>query len=260
MQKFILYLICFSCLFTLPIRGNDDLIELLHLAVQSSDLKLVNDVTEIILKQENNNIKLLEAIAKYGSKGKIDFSLHKAIKDKNIFASILLIPHTKDVNARQETEYCWRVNGSGYSGTYTEGKNPLELSLEVEMIEIIPFLLMKTGNPHIDRKIGFFIEQEENLDYLQHLGYSVSKKTCAKSRKECLQISAPGGFSRTFIGELICKNRLDIIEMLQKMFKIDWNKNCCTALGINFPPLQLALAIERYEIAYFLIEHGARIQ
>lgn len=41
---------------------------------------------------------------------------------------------------------------------------------------------------------------------------------------------------------------------------MDWNKACCTITGKNFTPLKFALAIQRYEIAQFFIDHGARIE
>lgn len=75
-----------------------------------------------------------------------------------------------------------------------------------------------------------------------------------------MRLGGPGGFFRTFIGEIICKNRIDLIEILQKMFSVDWNKKYCTAVGKDFTPLQFALTIKRYEIAQFLIDHGARIE
>ena len=258
MKKIVFLLICFLNCLNSHLSANDDLLRLFHLAVENGDVKLVADVIEALLKEKSSNTHLLEAIAKYGVKGRIDFSLHKAIKDKNLISSVILTRHTKDLDARQEGEILWRSSGMGYAGSSSAGKTPLELALESDMIEMIPYLLMKGASPYTTRNIDFFYEGEENLEFLEKLGNKTTKKICAKSRKEYLRLSV-SRIVRTFIGELICKNRIDIIEMLQKMFTIDWNKTCCTSIGMDFSPLQLALTIERYEIAQFLIDHGARI-
>jgi len=257
MRKFILFLMCFFGCLNSPLSANDDLLRLFHLAVENGDLKLVTEVIDALLKDKNNSKNLLDALAKYSDKGKIDFALHKAIKDKNLLASVILIQHTKDLNARQENDNVWL---SANGGTWRSGRIPLEISLEVNMIEIIPYLLMKNANPYLMRTVNFFYEEEENLDYMAKLGYGVEKRTCAKSKKAFSLLKAPAGFLRTFIGEVIAKNRIDIIEILQQMSLVDWNKKCCTTNGRDFTPLQFALTIERYEIAQFLIDHGARIE
>jgi hypothetical protein len=154
----------------------------------------------------------------------------------------------------------WQTNGIGYAGYSRIGKTLLELALEVDMIEIIPYLLMKKAEPYFMRPVGFFFPGEEDLDYMKDLGYKIEKKTCVKSKQDYLAVMAPGCFSRTFIGELIAKNRIDIIKILQKMSTVDWNYKCCNALGMGFTPLHFALTIKRYEIAQFLLDHGARIE
>lgn len=260
MKKFIFLLMCFFGCLSSPLSANEDLLKLFHLAVENGDVKLVTEVIDALLKDKNNSKNLLDALALYSEKGRIDFALHKAIKDKNLLASVILVRHTKDLNIREESEIMWQTSGQGYAGSGREGRNPIELALEVNMIEIIPYFLMKKADPYLMRSVNFFHEGEENLNYLKDLGYEVQKRTCVKSRKEYLAVMAPGSFSRTLIAEVIVKNRIDIIEILQKMFPVDWNKKCCTAVGRDYTPLQLALTIKRYEIAQFLIDHGARIE
>ncbi len=66
--------------------------------------------------------------------------------------------------------------------------------------------------------------------------------------------------NRNLIGDAIVHSRLDAIEILWKS-KVSWNDPCFTQFGgISLTPLQFALAIQRYEIAQFLIDHGARIE
>ena len=260
MKKLVFLLMCLFCCVNSPLKANEDLLNLFHLAVENGDVKLVTEVIDALLKDKNNNKHLLDALARYSEKGKIDFALHKAIKDKNLLASVILVQYTKDLNARQENEVMWQTSGMGFAGYSRLARTPIELALGCDMVEIIPYLLMKKADPYLIRPVSFFLPEEENLDYMLDLGYKIEKKTCVKSKQEYLAVAAPGGFSRTLIGEIIAKNRIDIIEMLQKMFLVDWNKKCCKAIGVEFTPLQFALTIKRYEIAQFLLDHGARIE
>lgn len=263
MKKFVFLLLCFFGCLNSPLNANEDLLKLFHLAVENGDVKLVTEVIDALLKDKNSNHNLLDALARYNERGKIDFALHNALKDRNLLSSVILVQHTKDINSRfPYSEAAWITANQSVS---RPNKIPLELALEAEMTEIIPYLLMKNANPHIMVEISFIYEDEENPNYLTDLGYRFERKICVKSKKAFYPVNANGlSISRTFIGELICKNRLDIIEMLQVWKKnlIDWNSVCFTAKlhGTNFTPLQLALAIKRYEIAQFLIDHGARIE
>ena len=243
---------------THTLQANDDLLKLFHLAVEHKDLKLMHEILEALLHSENSNKDLLDALAKYSEKGKIDFALHNAIKDNNLLSSVVLVPHTKNINSRKiEHETVWITLNSG---NFRPQKTPIELSLEANMIGLIPYLLMKNADPYQMRKINFFYEGEENLDYLQEFDCKIEKKICAKSKKVFFHINSPINMSRSLRGDVIAKNRLDVVEILQKSGKIDWNKACCTIIGVNYTPLQFALVIKRYEIAQFLIDHGVRIE
>jgi len=258
MKKFLLILACFTCFLSVPLKSycettcNEDLIELFCLASETGDVNLINDVVQAILDQENSNEILLDALARYNEKGKIDFALHNAIKDKNILASVILAHYSKDVNTSKGKEYC---NGAH---NVRDAKTPVELALEADMKGLIPYLLMKGAGPYRMRQVSFVFEEEENLDYLKEFGYVLVKKTCMKTKKVFYEL--PPYYKRTLIGDAIVGNRLDVIKMLDKA-KVDWNKSCfnfCNAP--NLKPLQLSLAIQRYDIAQFLIDHGARIE
>jgi len=242
---------CFFCFLNSPLKANDDLIKLFHLAVESGDTKLINEVIEALLKMENNSKNLLDALAKYSENGKIDFALHNAIKDKNILASVILAYHSKDVNTRKAKETCNCVPVN----IHRDAKTPIELAFESDMIELIPYLLMKNANHYLMRDVAFLYEGEENLDYLIYL-FPLVKKTCRTTNKVGYETS---GFQRNLISDSIINNRLDVIETLNKA-KTDWNRICCKAMGSFYTPLQLSLAIKRYDIAQFLIDHGVRIE
>lgn len=108
------------------------------------------------------------------------------------------------------------------------------------------------------RNVYFIVEGEENIDYFNALvGRSPRWETCTETDKT---VYLTPGLNRTLIGDAIVGNRLDVIEILDKS-KIDWNKPCLYLPIIgSLRPLQLSLAIERYEIAQFLIDHGAKIE
>lgn len=262
MKKILLLVFCFLTCFSCQLVANDDLLKLFHIAAENGDVKLVTEVIEALLKEKSNNKNLLESLAKYSEKGKVDFALHNALKDKNLLASVILAHHAKDVNTRKGYDAVWIASNHGCS---RRSKRPLELALESNMIGMIPYLLMKNADIYTTEAVEFLYEEEENVGYIVELGYEAKKEICVKSKKVFFHVS-PFKFSRTFIGEVISKNRLDVIEILQKTIEtlqkkpVDWNKTCCTVMGTNFTPLQFALAIKRYEIAQFLIDHGARIE
>lgn len=268
MKSFIFLLVCsFSCFNPLLVANEtDDLLQLFHLAVENKNLDLVKDVTEALLKSENSSKYLLEALAKYSEQGKVDFALHNAIKDKNLLASVILAYYSKDLNTRKPGgEVIWTsIQGKNKGGISRLNKIPLELALESNMIEIVPYLLMKGANPNIFSDIRFLYEGEEDHNYMREFGYEV-KNTVGMDPKINILIFFDSNrrcavnYKRTFIGEAIAKNRIDIIEILQKTAVKDWNKVCCTIEGIDYTPLQFSLAIHRYEIAQFLIDHGAKI-
>jgi ankyrin repeat protein len=217
---------------------------------------------------ENNNINLLNALAKYNEWGKLDFALHNAIKNKDLISSVILTHYSKNVNTRKEgLEYVW--NGTNAVNN-RPNKSPIELALDADMIGIIPYLLMKNADPYFLKQIGFLYEEEkEDLEYLKEFGCGdsidpIEKKICTRSKRAFFDIDTPKNksinMSRTIIGDAIAKNRLDVIEILHKSSNINWNKICCSMFNRNFSPLQFALAIKRYEIAQFLIDHGAKIE
>lgn len=253
MKKYILTIMCLLGCLSNPLSADDDLIQLFHLAVENRDVKLVKEVVEALLKLDNNNKNLLDALAKYSEKGKIDFALHNAIKDKNLLASVVLAHHSKNVNTRKDQEFFTCVGAR-------DAKTPIELSLEADLIGLIPYLLMKNANPYLMRTITYVYEdEEENLDYLVELGFTGKKQICAKTQQVFFHIPTYYNFQRNLISDAIVYDRLDVIEILEKT-KIDWNKHCMLYGNINFTPLQLSLAAKRYEIAQFLIDHGARIE
>ncbi len=268
MKFIILLMYCFSC-FNSPLIANetDDLLQLFHLAVENKNLELVKEVIEALLKLENSSKNLLEALAKYSEQGKMDFALHKAIKDKNLLASVILTYHSKDLNTRKPgNEVIWiSLQGTSKGGVVRSNKTILELALESNMVELIPYLLMKGANPNIISDIAFLHEGEEESNYMREFDCEIKNITGKEPRKNIIIFYNPTrrvnvSYKRTFLGEAIVKNRLDIIEILQKMIIKDWNKVCCTIDGIDYTPLQFSLAIKRYEIAQFLIDHGARIE
>lgn len=250
MKKFIFLLMCFFSCLNSPLIANQDLLDLFHLAVENGDVKLLKEVIEALLKEVNNNQNLLDALAKYNEKGKIEFALHNAIKDKNLLASVILTHHSKDLNTTKGKEYC---NNKSYS---RDAKTPLELALEAEMIGLIPYLLMKNATPYRMRLISFVYEDEENTDFLKTLIY-MQKITCTTTKK--IFYATSSDFKRNLIGDAIVKNRLDVIKILEKS-KTDWNKICCVVGNYTYTPLEFSLATKRYDIAQFLLDHGAIIE
>ena len=121
--------------------------------------------------------------------------------------------YSKDVNKKfLESEKVWKAQNSAAGW---DRKAPIELALEVNMIGIIPYLLMKKADPYSLISIRFNYEDEENLDYMLDLGFNSPKKyVCVKSKKPF--VCYEGEISRTIIGEAIAKNRLDVLKVLQK--------------------------------------------
>lgn len=250
----------FTCI-SAPLRGNEDLLKLFHLAVESGDTKLINEVIEALLQMESNNKNLLEALSKYCEKGKMEFALHRAIKDKNLLASVILTHHAKDVNSRLNdgSQVVWKVSISIGSDL----KTPLELALDANLVEIIPYLLMKKADPHVMRRFNFLYENIEDYAHMKELGYNVQKFSCAKTNRTFAAFdNILGQLQRSFIGALIANDRLDILKVMKNLKStfINWNMACFTENGRNYSPLQFALATKRYEIAQFLIDIGVRIE
>lgn len=250
MNKIILSLMCAFFCINSPLKANEDLLQLFHLAVEHGDVKLIKEVIDALIKDEANSKNLLDALAKYSEKGKMDFALHNAIKDKNLLSSVILTHHSKDVNTSRGKETC---NGAH---NIRDSKTPIELAFEADMIELIPYLLMKNANPYRMRSVAYVYEDEENTDYLKELGVIPTKKTCMTTKKAFFDIQ---GAQRTLIGDAIVNDRLDVIKILGNS-KIDWNKHCFMWWSTSYTPLQFSIAIKRYDIAQFLIDHGARIE
>jgi len=55
-------------------------------------------------------IHLLDALTLYSEKGRVDFALHNAIKDKNLIASVVLTNYAKDVNTKKINGDCAWIN------------------------------------------------------------------------------------------------------------------------------------------------------
>jgi uncharacterized pyridoxamine 5'-phosphate oxidase family protein len=239
----------------------EDLLQLLHLSIEYGDIKKVNAVVaiEAILNVEDSKKNFFDALAKYNEQGKIDFALHNAIEDKNILASLMLVQHTKNINARNGYEHAWISLNSSVSHF---NKTPLELSLAKDMKEIIFYLLTKNADPYLMREIKFLFEGKDNLDYFDHLVKKPNKTICAKTKRGFFLVNPP--ITISFIGDVIAKNRLDIIEMLQQIYPIDWRKVCCTVKYHNstssYTPLQFSLLFKRYDIAQYLINMGVKIE
>lgn len=262
-NRLLLFFICFACFVASPLKSycenvDKELVELFYLASEVGDVKLVNDVVQAIARQGNDN--LLDALAKYSEKGKIDFALHNAIKDKNVIASILLAHHAKDVNTRKlVSEVVWtNQSGASKSGVSRPSKSPIELALDSDLIGLIPYFLGKKADIYVMNNLGFLYEGEEDPAYMEELGYPRQTRVGIEN-KERVIVFPMADFKRTLMGAAICKNRLDVIKMFQKI-SVDLNKTCCSLNGQDFTPLQFSLAIKRYEIAQFLIDHGARIE
>jgi hypothetical protein len=64
---------------------------------------------------------------------------------------------------------------------------------------------------------------------------------------------------KTFISNIIVNNRLDLIQILQELYPIDWNKKCCTIQGASITPLEFALIHKQYQVAKFLMDNGAKM-
>lgn len=262
MKRFVISLMCCFCFISSTVQANDDLLQLFHLAVENGDVGLVKEVIEALLKDKNNSQSLLEALSKYNDNGKVDFALHNAIRDQNLLASVILAHHSKNINTKRASgDIVWIAQNSAIQ---RPGKTPIELSLEFDMIEMVSYLLMKGADLYTLNDVGFVYDYEENPDYLTTFGCEVQKLTCVKTGNSFFRFpiskSLQFRYRRNFIGDAISKNRLDVIELLQKMGKVDWNKICCHIQYTDYTPLQFALAIERYEIAQFLVDHGARIE
>jgi hypothetical protein len=243
----------------------EDLLQLLHLSVEYGDIKKVNAAIaiEAILNVEDSKKNLFDALAKYSEQGKIDFALHNAIADKNVLASLMLVQHTKNINARNGYECAWT---SLSSAVCHFNKTPLEISLAKDMKEIIFYLLTKNADPYLMRELKFIFEGEENLNYFEHLGKPLHKTICAKTKRGFFLVNSNLPMTRSFIGDVIVKNRLDIIEMLQQIYPIDWRKVCCTIKynsttpPVSYTPLQFSLLIKRYDIAQYLINLDVKIE
>lgn len=252
---------CFCCL-SFSLKANDDLLKLFHIAVENGDVALVKEVIEALLKDNNSSENLLNALAKYNDNGKVDFALHNAIKDKNLLASVILAHHAKNINTRRsDRETVWLAQNSAVQ---RPSKSPVELALEFDMIELISYLVMKGADPYPLNDVGFLHIYEENPDYLLKFSCNAEKIKCVKTGEEFFKFPIVNSiqfiYKRNFIGDAISKNRLDVLEVVQKMSKVDWNKVCARIGYFEYTPLQFALAIERYDIAQFLIDHGARIE
>jgi hypothetical protein len=233
-----------------------ELIEFFCWASEVGSVRLINDAVEAIVRHENSDKILLESLIKYCENGKADFALHKAIKDKNIIASILLAHNSADVNKRKLG--CETVKIDANRGVGRPFKTPIELALDSDVVYLIPGLLIKKARPHEMTEVGFFYEGEEDLGYVEELGQTMQKFEGVEN-KEKVFVFVGGEFKRSLIGAAICKNRLDVVEMLYRM-SVDLNNLCCISRGRGFKPLQLALAINRYDIAQFLVCHGAAIE
>ena len=172
MKILLLFLICYMWCLRVPLKvyceqSNDELIELFYFAAERGDSKLINDVIQAILEQENSNEILLDTLAKYNEKGKIDFALHNAIKDKNTLASIILAYYAKDVNTKKEKEsLSYMSNAACYHREYVyrDSKTPIELTLEADIKGLITYLLMKKANPYHLREVSFVSGDEEEDD------------------------------------------------------------------------------------------------
>lgn len=236
----VLLVCCFSC-FNSPLMANetDDLLQLFHLAVENKNLGLVKEVIDALLKVESNSKNLLEALAKYSEQGKMDFALHNAIRDRNLLSSVILAYHSKDLNLRKPGgETIWTsIQGRGKGGVSRANKTILALALESNMVEIIPYLLMKGSNPYIIADVGFLYEGEEDPEYIKEVGGQI-KHVMGIDPKIAIIAFYNTNYKRNFICEVIAKNRLDIIEILQKTNKNNWNTTCCTLNGIDYSPLQ----------------------
>lgn len=255
----------------MPLKANEDLIKLFHLAVESGDVKLINEVIEALLKMEDNNKNVVDALSRYNDRGYIDFALHNAIKDKNLLASVILTHYSKNVNAR--TQICHTPVMMDANNGLGSFETPLELALENDMIELIPYLIMKKADPYLIRDIMYIYEDEKypdnTIELLMARGLKVERKVCVKSERPFF-VSYQYQYEkkknrafigqRTFIGDVIAKNRLDVMQILQRTSVIDWNRECFIVMNAKYTPLQFALATKRYEIAQFLLDHGARIE
>ncbi len=253
------------CCVSAPLKSysetpNDEFIELFCLASEVGDIKLINDVVQAIVEQENSNEILLDALTKYSEKGKIDFALHNAIKDKNIVASIFLAHHSKDINTRKPgSELVWtKQSVTSKSGVSRPSKSPIELALESDIVGLIPYFLTIDANPYVMNTLGFLYEGEEDSGYMEELGYPGEVKVGIEN-KERVIVFPMVNIKRTLIGTAICKNRLDVIKILHKM-SVDLNRPCFSLNGEDFTPLQFSLVANRYDIAQFLINHGAKIE
>lgn len=252
MNKSILVVIYFFCFLHSSAKANEDLIQLLSLAVEIEDANLIKDSINAVLESENYNTILFDSLRKYSVGGSLQFVLHRAVYDKNILASIVLANHSKNVNTLYEHESAWIQTNSGISN---QPKIPIEIALESNLKEIIPFLLRKGADLYRFREVNFIWDEKENLDYITELGFTAEKKVCVKSKRAFYPIS-PLRMSRTFIGDAIVQNRLDILQLLYKLHPIDFNRPCCKLMSTNriLTPLQFSLAIKRYDISMFLID------
>ena len=124
------------------------------------------------------------------------------------------------------------------------------------MIAVVAYLLKQGANPYETAKRDFIFEDEDNCNwYVEWFGPLPSRKTCVKSHRIYLPIT----MEKTFISNAIAQGRLEIIQMLQELYPIDWNRKCCTIYTAPISPLKLALIHKQHEIAEFLMDHGAKM-
>jgi|GEM_PF-4999841 len=263
MKKIVYFLATVLTCLNSHLTGDENLINQVNSAVEIKDVTLILDSIDAILDVEGNAQNLINLLVQYADNGKSDFSLYNAIEDNNFLASLILTHYSKDVNKRKD----------GYESVY-ESKNPsafrwykapLELALDKDMVGLIPYLLTHNANPYAMRGVSFLYQDEENLLYLEDIGVKHEKKVCSKSLKEYFStyyydsiIGRTRCMERTFIGDVIAKDRLDVLEIVDGTIQIDWDKTCCKTQMGKFTPLQFALISKRYEIAAFIIDHGAR--
>lgn len=246
--------------------SNEELLVLLQFAVENDDEDFLKDIiTSLIDANRPGSYQILSAISKYHNAGKLDYALHNAIKANDLVASFILAFHCKDINKSTESEVEWTTrNGNSKAGCSRDGKNQLELAFWHDMDALIPYLIKRGADIFHMRKIGFVYEGEEDLDFIKNLfpDALVKNYNCLDTNKKIIATSH--SFRRNIIGDAIAKNRMDIVEMLGKESP-DWNRPCIRFnfhpnQEVAYTPLQYCLIMERDDIAFYLIMHGAYIE
>lgn len=256
-------LICFKSNIAFAKSFSDaELIKLVQFATENNDMELLKDSINALMEGRREQ-ETVSVLTKYSEAGKLDYALHNAIKSGDLSAAFILGYYSKNLNKRTDWEVVWtNISGKNKSGNSREGKNPLELALWNGMDSLIPFLISRGSDIYQMRSFSFVFENEENLEFINEIfpDAIVRRQLCAETKKPI--IATGNTVQRSFIGDLIALNRLDLIEIIGKK-PVNWNAPCLQFKEhhnlITYTPLQYALLLKRNDLTLYFLTYGATI-